>query len=320
MTDLSITKFDKNIQTDEDFSDIIFLKEKSFSFNQKLAEVERILTNNDIDFEKFSPLSSVKKEIQLVDYEVESDNSEEDVPNEGKVEVPVSKKNRNFVYNPEYYLENQFNNWNSSYFDDTENNLINEITNRKDLKRKSEDVIYSHRTKIFKMDTSSRRKNRQPKKLETNLLSSTNNSRSSSSSLSFHNRNTNHNLSFNNKERVHQRQNEDVNKLNDSFKVMNYLLLIFVVIYLFFVLQSDRNINYLPQACLLCDAQLDSPSLLAKHVYETHGIDMAQVLSSEPVMEKKKKLPNLVKITDLKCRADRDNQGINLNKDLFNYI
>lgn len=66
-----------------------------------------------------------------------------------------------------------------------------------------------------------------------------------------------------------------------------------------------------PYACLLCDAQLESLSLLAAHVYEVHGIDMAEVLSSEPVMEKKKKLPNLVKITDLKPRPDKD-QGCKL--------
>lgn len=221
MTDLSITKFDKNIQTDEDFSDIIFLKEKSFSFSQKLAEVERILTNNDIDFEKFSPLSSAKKHIQLVDYDVESDNSDDDVANQGKVEVPISRKNRNFVYNHEYYLDNQFNNCNSSYFDDdTENNLINEITSRKNLKRKTQDVIYSHRTKIFKMDTNSRRKSRQPKKLDTTL--------DSSCSRSLNYNNTFPNWNINNTElNIYQRPQEDVDKLNNSFKVN----IIFITLY-----------------------------------------------------------------------------------------
>lgn len=75
------------------------------------------------------------------------------------------------------------------------------------------------------------------------------------------------------------------------------------------IFQAEKDIHMLPQACLLCDAQLEGPSLLAAHVYETHGIDMAQILSSEPVMERKKKLPNLVKITDLKSRTDKENQG-----------
>lgn len=45
-------------------------------------------------------------------------------------------------------------------------------------------------------------------------------------------------------------------------------------------------------------------SMLTAHVFEVHGIDMAQIVSSEPVMEKKKKIPNLVKITDLKHKGD----------------
>lgn len=157
MTELSLIRYDKNVQTDEDFSDIIFLKEKSSSFTQKLAEVERILTNNDIDFTKFSPIAPNKKSVRLVDYDVESDNSEEDA-NE------IIGRNRNFVYNHDYF-SNTFSD-SRGYFDDTENNLINEIK-RKSSKRKSQDIIYNERTKMFKMDNSSRRKSRQPKKLET---------------------------------------------------------------------------------------------------------------------------------------------------------
>lgn len=41
-------------------------------------------------------------------------------------------------------------------------------------------------------------------------------------------------------------------------------------------------------------------------MYETHGIDMAQVVpSTDPTStEKKKKIPNLLKITDLKFKND----------------
>lgn len=207
MTDTSITKYDKNIQTDEDFSDIIFLKEKSSSFTQKLAEVERILTNNDIDFEKFSPLSNHKR-INLVDYDIDSDNSEEDAINEGKVEVPT-KRNRNFVYNHEYYYDNP--ETNKKYFDDAENDLINEITSRK---RKSDNVIYRSRTKMFKMDATNRRKNRLPKKLETKKL------RDRFTNSSFPKWN------FTCAEvNTNQRTFEDNEKPNDKFQVITYYCL-----------------------------------------------------------------------------------------------
>ncbi|XP_017774537.1 PREDICTED: zinc finger protein 26-like [Nicrophorus vespilloides] len=63
----------------------------------------------------------------------------------------------------------------------------------------------------------------------------------------------------------------------------------------------------LPQICLLCDMQFDGPSLLAEHVFETHGIDMAQIVNNEPILEKKKKMiPNLVKIADLKAKRESE--------------
>lgn len=60
----------------------------------------------------------------------------------------------------------------------------------------------------------------------------------------------------------------------------------------------------LSQNCLLCDVNFPNAAMLATHVSEFHGIDIAEVISSESgefMQEKrKKKLPNLVKISDLK--------------------
>lgn len=46
------------------------------------------------------------------------------------------------------------------------------------------------------------------------------------------------------------------------------------------------------------------PGQLAAHVFQMHGIDMTQVMSSEPVPEKKRKVPNLVKLTDLRPKEE----------------
>lgn len=74
--------------------------------------------------------------------------------------------------------------------------------------------------------------------------------------------------------------------------------------------------NSIPQICLLCNTHFTAPSDLAAHVFEHHGIDIAQLASSHPLPEqpplpeqtpppeKKKKLPNLVKITDLKPKPE----------------
>lgn len=161
-TDSTITKFDKNIQTDEDFSDIIYFKEKSVSFNQKLAEVERILTNNDIDFDKFNPhsIKQENKNVSLVDYDVESESSDTEGYNAGKVEL--INKNENFIYTNESFQTQMVN---KQYFADTECSLIDEITQRKNFKRKNDEIL-PNRTKIFKMDPINRRKSRQPKKFQ----------------------------------------------------------------------------------------------------------------------------------------------------------
>lgn len=56
--------------------------------------------------------------------------------------------------------------------------------------------------------------------------------------------------------------------------------------------------------CVLCDTYFQNTTALATHVSECHGVDISEVVSSESgdsLREKpKKKLPNLVKISDLK--------------------
>lgn len=56
--------------------------------------------------------------------------------------------------------------------------------------------------------------------------------------------------------------------------------------------------------CLLCDTYCQNAPTLATHISECHDVDIEEVFSSESgesLREKpKKKLPNLVKISDLK--------------------
>ncbi|CAH0549444.1 unnamed protein product [Brassicogethes aeneus] len=193
----------------------------------------------------------------LVDYDVESVNSSEGDNDDGRVEIPSKKLEIDDINR---YIENVLAKTDCSnkktYFDDEENQLINEIEQRKGRKRKWE-VIETQPTKIFKMD---RRKSNKPKKLE-------------------------------------QKQQEN----------------------------SDLLLLNLPQICLLCDNRFEGAAALAAHVFELHGIDMAEVVggatnggaggvatdSNERCCsdsEKKKKIPNLVKISDLKREVQDDNQ------------
>lgn len=179
---------------------------KSEQNTQTIDYLDLLLKENE-QFQYNFPLLNVKR---LVDYDIETDSESE---------------------SPKSILDNLTkNNFGRKYFNDAENYLIDEITQRK--KRKNDDFIESSRPKIFKIDTSSRRKNRQPKKLEVKPI---------------------------------------------------------------------LPLGELPQVCLLCDEQFTGPSMLASHVFETHGIDMANVVAlANDANEKKKKLPNLLKISDLR--------------------
>ncbi|EFA05208.1 zinc finger protein 729 isoform X1 [Tribolium castaneum] len=169
------------------------LARKSDKNTQTIDYLDLLLKENELNF------PNLKK---LVDYD--DSDSEQDVKKAASI----------------------FDNFGRKYFDDAENYLIDEITQRK--KRKNEDTIESSRAKICKIETTNRRKNKQPKKLE----------------------------------------------IKNDF------------------------LGDLPQVCLLCDEQFTGPSMLASHVFETHGIDMAAVTGD--TNDKKKKLPNLLKISDLR--------------------
>lgn len=209
-----LSKQEKNTQT-IDYLDLLLKEHEQFQYN-------------------FPPIKLKK----LVDYDIDSDtNSESD---------GFSSRSKLF----DNFLSTK-NNFGRKYFDDPENYLISEITQRKNLKRKNPDVIQSSLPKICKLDTSSRRKSKQPKKIEVATVVPEH----SDLTLGTVENNTNH-----------------------------------------------AEMGILPQVCLLCDKQFSGPSMLASHVFETHGIDMAHIvtLANDANIEKKKKLPNLVKISDLR--------------------
>ncbi|KAI4455307.1 zinc finger protein [Holotrichia oblita] len=180
---------------------------------------------------------------------------------------------------------------NKQYFDNQENQLINEITQRINQKRKCDEIL-PYRTKICKYDINSRRKNRQPKKISNRSIDDV---------------------------PIFNKWNQDIadgaeNNAATGDKILNSsrqedihenvsLDLVFLFLSLKIYFQANI-VHILPQLCLLCESQFPTPIQLAGHVFETHGIDMAQILASEPVLEKKKKIPNLVKITDLKNKGD----------------
>lgn len=216
----------------------------------------------------------------LVDYELsDQSDGEEDG---GKVELTSKKLVMNDINLYIDQLLTQKTDIKKHYFDDVENNLISEITQRKDLKRKG-DVIETRPTKIFKMDTSNRRKNKQPKKLDYKSVPLTNG------------------LLLNDVLTEPEEVQPKVEQLQNNTDFNKDLTL------------------YLPQICLLCESSFSGAAALATHVYETHGIDMAEVVGQQPngvpecavqpqETEKKKKIPNLVKISDLKKEATDDNE------------
>lgn len=160
--DLTARKFDKHVQTD-DYLDVLLGKSSYIDFNlpitPQLFEKNNYLCDNE------------KKPRALVDYDIESDSNSENGDNckTSARKTPVNDKKE---------IMNKINTYVDSilstkkpptgikhYFDDTENDLINEISQRKSLKRKCDQIEYQC-PKIFKMDTSNRRKSKQPKKLD----------------------------------------------------------------------------------------------------------------------------------------------------------
>lgn len=136
----------KETQTD-DIYDILFTKYEENSKNVKL------------------PIQGCDK--NLVAYEVDSDNSEpeNDSPNKGV--VLVNRRNNKKIDDLLSDLLNKTP-FTKQYFDNFENNIINEITHRRAVKRKLE-TIENDPMKIFKVDSGNRRKNKVPKKFPSNI-------------------------------------------------------------------------------------------------------------------------------------------------------
>lgn len=61
----------------------------------------------------------------------------------------------------------------------------------------------------------------------------------------------------------------------------------------------------LPQICLLCDEKLEGPAALATHIFETHDLDFNKMM--ENLSDKKKRIPNLLKISNIKRSSSSGN-------------
>lgn len=141
------------------------LKTKRKHDKSSLADFNAIKFDKNIQTDDESPTSQKCKNsfnLELVSYDIESDtNSDhEDSALKGKV-VIAPKRNAIVQRNVASHIP-----LTTNYFDDAENDLISEIVQRKCLKRKSETIL-PYRSKIFKIDSSNRRKSKQPKKLES---------------------------------------------------------------------------------------------------------------------------------------------------------
>lgn len=150
------------IQT-EDYLDILVGKHedlKEYSLNFPLIT----------KFIDTTELLKPKLATGLVDYDDSDSNSDDNDTNAGKVVLGEKLETLNKITNFVDSFLSQKNRFTcrKHYFDDAENDLISEISQRKNLKRKRE-AIENSQTKIFKMDNFNRRKNKQPKRLETKV-------------------------------------------------------------------------------------------------------------------------------------------------------
>ncbi|GJQ75286.1 hypothetical protein Trydic_g23475 [Trypoxylus dichotomus] len=267
-----IPKTERGIQTDE-ISFIESYKESILNFPKTLEEVEKTLNLCHVDYSQYFPKPDNKDHrVSLVSYDVsEESNSETEeskpVTVRNEVAFLTNEKNRSTIqhFDVDNFLINK------QYFDNQENRLI---TQRLNQKRKCDEIL-PYRTKICKFDINNRRKNRQPKKISNKSIEDI---------------------------PIFNKWNQDIANGIENIGVTSDKVLSGA-------LQEERHENAntmqsLPQICLLCESPFPTPAELAGHVFETHGIDMAQILASEPVMEKKKKIPNLVKIADLKGKSE----------------
>lgn len=150
-------KIEKAIQTD-DIPSIDSYKE-TIELSRTLEEAERTLNNRDYLRTQSEHHERPKN---LVGYDISEESNSE---NEDTTQSFRTKKNNNkrLGFDIDNFLVNK------QYFDNQENKLINEITQRISQKRKCEEIL-PYRTKICKFDINNRRKNRQPKKINTNKI------------------------------------------------------------------------------------------------------------------------------------------------------
>lgn len=134
------------------------LKTKRKHEKSSFTDFTVIKFDKNIQTEDEGPNDRKSCRLTLVNYDIDSDDSPSDHEDnilQGKVVIAPKTNPKKFAP-PKSGI---------NYFDDAEKDLISEIVERKSLKRKN-DTILPYRTKIFKMDTSNRRKNKQPKKVE----------------------------------------------------------------------------------------------------------------------------------------------------------
>ncbi|KAJ8932614.1 hypothetical protein NQ314_014544 [Rhamnusium bicolor] len=234
--DFTHKRDNKGVQTD-DYLDVLIGKKsdlEEYSLNFPLM-AKFLDTAEEI---------KVKPPACLVEYDIDSDSNLEDNDNSsGKVILGQKLESLNKVNNLVESMisgKNSFTVKNKCYFDDAENNLITEISQRKNLKQER---INSR------------------KKLDTQVAEV-------SDEPSFN---------FGNFESIYQNENANncsgngVDKDLPNSTTENQQSII---------TQSEKLLSSLPQSCLLCDTHFLGPAALATHVFETHGIDMAEVVSS----------------------------------------
>nr|CAI5828211.1 unnamed protein product [Callosobruchus analis] len=278
MVDLTFMTSNKIIQTD-DFLDVIS------GNNDNLKLYNNILPKTLKYLDNIIPLSTVTS-THLVDYEIESDSQPES-DNEGVVILGEKLQTLNRINRlVDSVIFNSNNFCKTRYSNNGESKLITEISQRKYLKRKN-DCIEKSKPKICKWDSTNRRKSKIPKKLEITE-------------------------SVIEKSKVQPSGDCTLAEINDIEQKSDVP---------YSITENSRSLqvnqdimNVLSQKCLLCDSLYNEPAALVAHIFEAHGFDMtgvSMVGSTEWIGERnKRKIPNLVKISDLK-KSDIESNLLN---------
>nr|CAH7729703.1 unnamed protein product [Callosobruchus chinensis] len=267
MIDLTFMTSSKIIQTD-DFLDVIS------GNNDNLKVYSNILPGTLKYLDNAVPRSTITS-TNLVNYDIESDSQPES-DNGGTVILGEKLQTLNKINRLVDSIILSSNNFSKArYLNNVESNLISEISQRKYLKRKN-DCIEQSKPKICRWDSTNRRKNKIPKKLDIteSVIEKSNQSGGD------------HRLT-----RI-----DDIDIKSDvPYSITENARSLQV---------NQDMMSVLPQKCLLCDSLYNEPAALVAHIFEAHGFDMTGVSmfgSTEWIAERnKKKIPNLVKISDLK--------------------